>query len=218
MITLLDEQVGQIVKKLKELHIFENAIIVFTADNGATFEAGSDPEWFNSGGPFRSDYGWGKGFLHEGGIREPFIISWPGKIKTAGRRDLMKANWDFFPTVCEIIGEKTTAAIDGISYLQTLIERPGEQKQHNFLYWELPQFGSQQAVRSGAWKGIRSEVMKGDLKIRLYNLSSDPREENDLSEKHPGIVQRIKAIMEKEHQTPIVRSFMMEPIEDLQSK
>jgi arylsulfatase len=213
MITLLDEQVGEIIKKLKELNLFENTIIVFTGDNGATFEAGSDPEWFNSGGPFRSDYGWGKGFLHEGGIREPFIISWPEKIKAGSRSDLMKANWDFFPTVCEIIGEKTTADIDGISYLPTLMGRPREQKQHDFLYWELPQFGGQQAVRYGEWKGIRSDVMKGNLKVRLFNLSSDPREENDLSEKHPEIVQKIKIIMEQEHQTPIVRSFRMEPIE-----
>jgi len=91
--------------------------------------------------------------------------------------------------------------------------RPREQKQHDFLYWELPQFGGQQAVRYGEWKGIRSDVMKGNLKVRLFNLSSDPREENDLSEKHPEIVQKIKIIMEQEHQTPIVRSFRMEPIE-----
>src|SRR5699024_8216246 len=81
MVTLLDEYVGKIVKALKKYGIYDNTLILFMGDNGATFEASSDPEWFDSGGPFKSGYGWGKGSAHEGGIREPFIVSWPEKIK-----------------------------------------------------------------------------------------------------------------------------------------
>ena len=81
MISYFDEQVGKLVDKLKQEGLYENTLIIFTSDNGPTFNGGSDSPWFNSGGLFKSEYGWGKCFVHEGGIRVPAIVSWPGKIK-----------------------------------------------------------------------------------------------------------------------------------------
>ncbi|MCX6223301.1 MAG: sulfatase-like hydrolase/transferase, partial [Bacteroidia bacterium] len=81
MVSYLDFQVGQLIKKLKETGQYENTLIIFSSDNGYAYNAGCDPAWFNSFAPFVTTYGWGKGFVHEGGIRVPMIAAWPGKIK-----------------------------------------------------------------------------------------------------------------------------------------
>lgn len=75
MISYFDEQVGKLVDKLKKDGLYDNTLIVYTSDNGPTFNGGSDSPWFNSGGLFNSEYGWGKCFLHEGGIRVPAIFT-----------------------------------------------------------------------------------------------------------------------------------------------
>lgn len=214
MITLLDEYVGRIVKELKDLGIYENTLIVFTGDNGATFEAGSDPDWFNSGGPFKSGYGWGKGSVHEGGIREPFIISWPARIKPGTRSDLLSAEWDFLPTVCELLNIHPPRNIQGISYLPTILGQPEKQEKHAYLYWEFPGYGGKQAVRLGKWKAIRPDMQKGNLKIQLFNLDKDIREQHDVSAQHPDVVKRMKDIMEKEHMPPEVNSFRIKALEE----
>lgn len=66
MISYFDEQIGRLIEKLKADHLYDNTIIMFTSDNGPTFNGGSDSPWFDSGGPFKSEYGWGKCFVHEG--------------------------------------------------------------------------------------------------------------------------------------------------------
>lgn len=213
MITLLDQQVGAIIKKLKETGTYDNTIIIFSSDNGSSNEGGADCEFFDSNGPFKNGYGWGKGFLYEGGIRMPLIVSWPGKIKPGINRDLITANWDFLPTTCEILKIKHPENIDGISYLPTLLGDPAKQKKHDFLYWEFPQYGGQQAVRLGKWKGIRMNILKGNMKIQLYDLDNDIQEQKDVAADNPEVVKQIEAIMKSEHQTPEVASFRMQALE-----
>jgi len=213
MISTLDEEVGKIISKLKELNLYNNTIIVFTSDNGTASNAGVDGSFFNSGGPFKSEKGLGKGFVHEGGIREPFIIQWPGKIKPASKTELVAANWDFVPTFCQLAGVTAPKDIDGISYLPTITGRPAQQKKHDYLYWEFPESGGQQAVRIGNWKGIRSNIHKGNLVIELFDLGSDIQELHDVAAEHPDIVKKIEAIMKTEHRTPEVTTFLMKAIE-----
>lgn len=213
MISALDERVGTIVKKLKEAGVYNNTIIIFSSDNGPTYAGGVDGPWFDSGGPFKSEFGWGKGFVHEGGIREPLIVQWPGKIKPGSRSDLISAFWDFMPTVRELTGEKSPGYIDGISFLPTLLGRPAEQKKHPFLYWEFPETGGQQAVRMGKWKGIRMNIRKGNMKIQLFNLDKDIQEQHDVADQHPDIVKKIQEIMQQEHHTPAVGTFRMKALE-----
>ena len=103
MISYFDEQVGKLLDKLKKDGLYDNTLIVYTSDNGPTFNGGSDSPWFNSGGLFNSEYGWGKCFLHEGGIRVPAIFIWPGKIAPNTETDHICSFQDIMPTFAEII-------------------------------------------------------------------------------------------------------------------
>lgn len=94
MISYLDEQVGDLVNKLLEIGQYENTLIIFTSDNGPTYTGGADTPFFDSAKPFKSERGWAKGFVHEGGIRVPMIASWPGKIKNGSRSNHMSAFQD----------------------------------------------------------------------------------------------------------------------------
>jgi arylsulfatase len=213
MISLLDKYVGDIVKELKSLGISKKTIIIFMGDNGPTFEAGSNPAWFDSGGPFKSAKGWGKGSVHEGGIREPFIVEWPGKIKAGAKSDLISAEWDFAPTICQLIGVDPPSSIQGISYLPALLGHSKKQKKHPYLYWEFPGYGGKQAVRIGRWKGIRSQMKKGNMKIQLFDLDNDLQEQHDVAAQHPDVVEKIKQVMKKEHHTPEVDKFRMKVLD-----
>jgi arylsulfatase A-like enzyme len=200
MISYLDEQVGDLVQKLRELDLYENTIIMITSDNGPTFTGGVDPAFFGSAAPFKGEYGWGKGFLHEGGIRVPMIAAWEGVIPAGTVSNHVSAFWDVMPTFAEISGATKPENIDGISFMNTLRGNQETQKEHDFLYWEFPQYGGQQAVRMGNWKGIRKKLISdNNLEIELYDLDSDPREQNNIAGQHPDIVEEIRVIMETAH-------------------
>jgi len=212
MISYLDEQVGLLVKQLKELGIYDNTLIIFTSDNGPTYNGGTDSPWFDSAGSFKSEFGWGKGFTHEGGVRVPMIASWPGKIKAGTVSNHISAFWDVMPTMCDLAGIKIPENTDGISFLPEL--KGQKQKEHGYLYWEFPETGGQQAVRIGKWKGIRQNILKGNLKVELYDLETDLQELTDVSAKYPEIVKRMEQIMVKEHVSATQDIFRMKAIGD----
>ncbi len=207
MISYLDEQVGLLVEQLKELGVYENTFIIFTSDNGPTYNGGTDSPWFDSGGPFKSEYGFGKGFVYEGGIRVPLIASWPGTIKPGSTSDLVSAFWDWLPTLCEISGIKTPDDIDGISFLPEL--KGQKQQQHQYLYWEFPEYGGQQAVLLGKWKAIRKNMQKGNKIWELYNLELDPVESTDVAANHPSVIKEVEEIVKKEHVKSGNRNFWL---------
>jgi arylsulfatase A len=184
MVTRMDRDVGRIMSLLKELNLEDNTLVIFTSDNGPTFNGGSDSAFFQSAGPLRGL----KASVYEGGIRVPFIARWPGRIKAGSTSDHVSAFWDFLPTCCELIGEDSPANIDGISMLPTLFGLRHKQKKHDYLYWEL---SGQQAVRIGPWKAVR---LKPDQKIQLYNLDKDLGEQNDVAGQNPEIVAKIEQI------------------------
>ncbi|MFB9057214.1 arylsulfatase [Mariniflexile ostreae] len=198
MIEVLDNQVGEIIAKVKELGLEDNTIIVFASDNGPHEEGGADPEYFNSNGPFRGT----KRDLYEGGIRVPMIVKWPGKIKQGSKTDLISAFWDVFPTFSEIVGSTVPSNIDGISFLPTLLGNVSEQKQHEYLYWEFHEKGGRQAIRKGNWKAVKYNVLKKpNAAIELYDLSKDIGEKNNVASKFPEIVKEMEAIL-KSARTP----------------
>ncbi|MCB0732230.1 MAG: arylsulfatase [Ignavibacteriae bacterium] len=212
MISYLDEQVGELITELKKLDIYENTIIIFTSDNGASYAGGADPEFFNSGGLFNSEYGRGKGFLYEGGIRVPFIASWPNKINPGTESNHISAFWDILPTICEINNLSSPTNIDGVSFLPTLLGK--QQDQPEYLYFEFPEYGGQQAVRMGNYKAIRNDIKKGNLEIELYDLNNDIKEEINIADQNPKVIERIKEIMIKEHTPSALPKFKLEALGD----
>jgi len=208
MVSYLDENVGQLVQKLKEEGVYDNTLIIFSSDNGPTHNGGTDSPWFDSGGPFKSERGWAKGVLHEGGIRVPMIASWPGKIEPGTTSDHISAFWDLLPTVCDISGAAIPENVDGISYLPELMGSDNQEK-HSHLYWEFPASNGQQAVRMDQWKAIRKNIKDGNLELELYNLETDIQEQVNVAGQHPEIIRKIEEIMKNEHVPAEIDRFKM---------
>lgn len=185
MVTRMDRDVGRIMSLLKELNLEDNTIVMFTSDNGPTFNGGSDSAFFDSARPLRGL----KGSVYEGGIRVPFIVRWPGKIKAGSTSEHICAFWDILPTCCELIGADAPADIDGISILPTLLGQRSKQKEHRYLYWELR---GRQGVRMGRWKAVRPGPNR---KIQLYNLDKDIGEQKDVADANPEILTKMAELM-----------------------
>lgn len=217
MISYLDENIGKLIAHLKQIGEYENTIIMFSSDNGPTYSGGSDSDWFNSAKPFRSDYGRGKGFVYEGGIRVPMIASWPNHIKANTTTNHISAFWDVLPTLCDIANVKIPVTTDGISFYTTL-KQEGTQKEHEYLFWEFPEYNGQVAIRLGNWKMIWKNIKKGNTHIELYDLNKDIKETQDVSEKHPELIKKFYEILKKEHVTPKNNRFIIPAIESLTSK
>lgn len=199
MVTHMDRGIGEIMALLTELGLDENTIVLFSSDNGPTFNrlGGSDSDFFESSGPFRGR----KGSLLEGGIRVPLVARWPGKIQAGSTSDHISAMWDLLPTFAELAGTEAPKGIDGLSFVNELMGT-GRQQEHDYLYWEFVAYGGQQAVRMGDWKALRQDIRKKDqLKTELYNLAADPGESNDRAAEHPERVQQFEKIM-REARTP----------------
>jgi arylsulfatase len=195
MVTRMDRSVGRLMDLLKELKLDDNTLILFSSDNGAIHNhSGTDAKFFGSLGHLRGM----KGSLYEGGIRTPLLARWPTRIKPGSTSDLPTANWDLLPTVWEAVGIAPLKDIDGLSLLPTLLAQ-GEQKRHEFLYWEFPGYGGQQAVREGNWKAVRQNLGKGNLTTELYDLAADPSESKDVAAANPEIVKRLEARMREQH-------------------
>ena len=150
-------------------------------------------EDFDSSGPLRG----GKRDLYEGGVRVPMIAWWPGKIKGGQTTDHPSAFWDISPTVRELAGAEVQPDTDGLSLVPTLLGK-GEQKKHDFLYWEFFEGGGKRAIRKGPWKLILFNTNKDDNpRAELYHIDNDLAEKTDLSKKNSGMVAELTTLMDK---------------------
>ena len=190
MVTRMDRNVGRIIKIVKQHELQDDTLIVFSSDNGPTYNGGTDSKFFNSTGSLRGL----KGSLFEGGIRVPMIASWPGQIPAGNVTDHVSSFQDVMPTVCEIVGARLPDQTDGISFLPTLTGELDKQKQHNSLYWELK---NQQAFRQGDWKLYRRANKNGKTKSHLFNLADDEAEQNNLAESHPEKLNELISLAQK---------------------
>ena len=206
MIATLDEQVGDLVATLVKNGIWENTLIIFTSDNGPTYSGGADTKFFDSAKPFKTDYGWAKGFLNEGGIRVPMIASWEGHIQYGSKTDHLSGFQDVMPTLYDLIGANASTMTDGVSFLPTLLGK-NQRETHEYLYWEIPEYGGQQAVRIGNYKAIRKNIFEGNLEIELYDLSSDIQETQNLADQYPEIIKQVEGILEREHVSSEIQRF-----------
>lgn len=202
MITYLDKQVGRVMAALKELGLDKNTIVMFSSDNGPTFDvAGIDTKFFNSTGGLRGR----KQDLYEGGIREPFIVNWPGKIKAGTVSNHVSVQYDMMATLADLTHVKAPTN-DGLSFLPELLGKP--QPQHKYLYFEFPEKNGQVAIRMGRWKGVRSDLKNHpDAPWEIYDLENDKAESIDVSAQHPELIKQFNEIQKAEHQCPHIRSW-----------
>ena len=188
LITHMDAAIGRLLDELDKLNLRENTLIIFASDNGAAVQA--PIKLLNCNAGFKGR----KGMLYEGGIRVPFIVSYPGHIAEGTKSDQIMAFWDIMPTFAELIGNRDTITTDGISMLPSWTG--GRQEQHPYLYWEFHELGGRQAVRMGDWKGIRLNVGNDRTSFELYNLADDIHEERNVATENPDITARINEIMD----------------------
>lgn len=205
MVTELDDYVGDILDRIKDLGLENNTIVIFASDNGPHLEGGADPDYFDSNGPLRGY----KRDVYEGGIRTPMLVRWPGKVHPGSRSDHISAFWDILPTFAEITGADIPVNTDGISFLPALLGK--KQKEHEYLFWEFHEQGGRMAVRMGKWKAVKLNVNKDpDAMPELYDLSADIGEMNDIASSNPEIVKQMAEIMKKEHKPSEVFPFAWE--------
>lgn len=190
MVAQLDRDVGRIRAELERLGLAETTLILFTSDNGPHREGGHDPGFFDSNGPLRGL----KRDLFEGGIRVPFIAWWPGRVPAGSTTDQVGWHADILATAGEIAGVRVPPG-DGRSLAPTLQGRAPTDR--GPLYWEFYEGRSAQAVVEGSWKAIRSPMFVGQ--VELYDLASDLGETTDLAERHPELVRRFSALMDRMH-------------------
>ncbi len=182
MIETMDTNVGRLMAKLNELGLTDNTVILFTSDNGGHF--------ITSNRPLRGCKGW----LYEGGVREPWFVRWPGVTKPGSTCDVPIINTDIFPTLLEAAGLAAMSDLhrDGISIVPLL---KGDTKPtHDALFWHYPHYGNHgngpcSSVRIGDWKLI--EWLEDDS-VELFNLAGDLSEKNDASAQHPEIVRQLR--------------------------
>ena len=181
MLKLLDDAVGLLVATLEDQGQLDNTLIVFTSDNGPHYEGGISPEDLDSNGPLRG----GKRDLYEGGIRIPFIASWPASIQPGQTTDHPSAFWDFLPTFCELTDQAVPKDIQGLSFAPTLLGK-GDQKKHASLYWEFHEKNIRRAIQAGDWKLVQYSLANPKrAKTELFNLKADIGETNDLAKQQP---------------------------------
>lgn len=216
MVSYLDENVGKLVSYLKKEGLYDNTLIIFTSDNGPASpgDGGSTTPWFNSAGKFQNKYGRVKGFTYEGGIRVPMIATWPAKINAGAKSDHISAFYDVLPTLNDVAHVKTNYKSNGISFYNALTH-PDMQKAHDYLYWEFAGYKGQVAVRMGKWKMIWKNIKTGNEDVELYDLDADIKEENNIMDKHPELLEKFFEIVKKEHQTPENKSFVIKGVENL---
>ena len=197
MIRNIDNSMGMILSRLKDLELDKNTLVLFCSDNGPHEEGGHLMEFFNSNGELRGK----KVDFYDGGIKTPFIAYWPEVIHAKSCSDQVFAFWDFLPTFSELVGAQKPNDTDGISFLPTLLGKKQIEK-HDYLYWELFSWnyikggGATQAILKGSWKAIKQEVSSKikETTFELYNLENDPAEEVNVAGKYPEIEEELNKL------------------------
>ncbi len=190
MMESLDDSVGRVMKKLDELRIADNTIVIFMSDNGGLATAEGQP---TCNLPLRG----GKGWLYEGGIREPMIVKWPGVVRPGSTCDEPVTSTDFYPTMLEMAGLplKPQQHLDGRSMVPLLKQQGGLTPRA--VYWHYPHYSNQGSSPGGA-------VRLGDYKliefyennhVELYNLRADLGERHDLAAEMPDKAAELRLML-----------------------
>ncbi|MDA0668170.1 MAG: arylsulfatase [Planctomycetota bacterium] len=198
MVSRMDRDIGRLLDLLESLGADENTLVVFTSDNGATYDiGGAHSEFFESNGVLRG----AKGSVYEGGIRVPMVARWPQQIPAGEVSETVGAFWDFLPTLLDVANAPPPLRTDGVSLLPALKgEAAADGESERVLYWEFPAYGSQQALRQGDWILLRRGLKKGDLEPELYNLREDLSQTLNRAAEMPERVAAMMALMAEQHE------------------
>jgi arylsulfatase A-like enzyme len=204
MIASLDESVGRVLAKLDELKLADQTLVIFSSDNGGVggyARAGvAGAKEITDNTPLRG----GKGMLYEGGIRVPFIVRWPGKIRPGSTCDQPLASIDLLPTLRDVAEVKARLKnpVDGVSLLPLLQSSGKGTLNREALFWHFPGY-LEGNVQKGTWRTTPAgAIHAGDLKLieffetgkaELYNVKEDIGEKSDLSEKMPEKARELRA-------------------------
>lgn len=193
MIKALDTSVGAILDTLEKQGKADNTLIIFTSDNGPTFLAQVDREFFNSSAGLRGTKSTG----YEGGIRVPMLVRWPGKVPAGVVSDQVSYSPDLMPTLAKLIGFRP-GPHNGMDL--SAIWRGAPKTVRRQLYFEFPENrGFLAAIFDDRWKAIRPNLAGGNTKIEIYDLVNDPAEVHDLSGQRPDLVSRAAKFFVQEH-------------------
>jgi arylsulfatase A-like enzyme len=209
----VDDQVGAVLAKLKALGLDENTVVLFSSDNGPHEEGGHHVAFFQSNDGLTGK----KRDLTEGGVREPFLARWPGKIKAGSVSEHVSGFQDFMPTAAELAGTKMEAVTDGISFLPTLLGKTGEQKLHPYLFWNFGEQGGKRSVLQWPWKLIHLNTQASDevskksakgkaasktMQVQLFQMDDDPTEQKNVAAENPQVVKRLEGLMQEAWNAP----------------
>ncbi len=192
MIKSMDENVGRLLQTLEETGQTENTIIFFTSDNGGLATSEGSP---TCNAPLAE----GKGWMYDGGTREPLIVKWPGVTKAGSVCPVPVTSPDFYPTILEMAGLEPIPEQheDGVSI--TALLKGGDSLERDAIFWHYPHYGNQggtpgASVRAGDWKLI--EFFEDNC-LELYNLRQDISEERNIADKHPEITDKLYTMLQK---------------------
>ncbi len=187
MIYALDENIGRLLATLERTGQAENTVVIFTSDNGGLATAEGSP---TCNAPLSE----GKGWMYEGGTREPLIVRWPGTINPGTSCGVPVTSPDFYPTLLEIaeLPSRPEQHVDGVSLLPLL--KGAESLERDAIFWHYPHYGNQggtpgSSIRTGDYKLIH--FFEGD-RLELYNLRQDIGEDHDLAAKNPEVAARMQ--------------------------
>ncbi|TWT74034.1 sulfatase [Allorhodopirellula solitaria] len=184
MVEAMDEAVGKVLQQLDDSGVRDNTIVVFTSDNGGLSTSEGSP---TSNLPLRG----GKGWVYEGGIREPWIIRYPGITQAGAVESTPICSVDLLPTVAASVGYELQHDVDGVDIGPLL---HGESLADRDLFWHYPHYSNQGGIPSGAIRHGDFKLIERyeDGRVHLYNLSDDIGEQNDLASEQPEKVDQLR--------------------------
>ncbi|MEM1067716.1 MAG: sulfatase [Planctomycetota bacterium] len=193
MVEAMDQAVGKVLDQLDASGVTDNTIVIFTSDNGGLSTSEGSP---TSNLPLRG----GKGWVYEGGIREPWIIRYPGVTKSGSVNSQPICSIDVLPTIAKAVGADLQQEIDGVDLRPAL---NGGELKRDALYWHYPHYSNQGgfpggAIRIGSYKLVERYE---DGRVHLYDLQKDIGERDDIADANPELVERMRGQLHEWYKT-----------------
>ena len=192
MVEAMDTNIGRILQTLDELGIADNTVVIFTSDNGGLATSEGSP---TCNSPLHE----GKGWMYEGGTREPLLVRWPRVIQPGRVTNVPVTSPDFYPTLLDIaaLEQQPTQHEDGVSLLPLL--QGADNLDRDAIYWHYPHYGNQGGTPGSSIRRGDNKLIEffEDGRLELYNLKDDIGEQNNLVDAEPEIAAEMQSMLAK---------------------